>query len=43
MAEPVGATLLAWLILDETPRLTSVLGGLPTLLAVYLALQPSCL
>ena len=39
MAEPVGATLLAWLILDETPPLTSVLGGIPILAGVYLALR----
>lgn len=39
MAEPVGATLLAWLILDEIPRITSVVGGALLLAGVYVALR----
>ena len=39
MAEPVGATLLAWAILDETPPVTAVAGGVLILLGVYLALR----
>ena len=39
MAEPVGATLLAWAILDETPPVTAVAGGMLILFGVYLALR----
>ena len=39
MAEPVGATLLAWAILDETPPVTAVAGGVLILFGVYLALR----
>ena len=39
MAEPVGATILAWLILDEAPPLASVIGGTLVLLGVYLAFR----
>ena len=39
MAEPVGATLLAWAILDETPPVTAVAGGTLILFGVYLALR----
>ncbi len=39
MVEPMGATLLAWFILDEAPGTTSVLGGVFILAGVYLALR----
>lgn len=39
MAEPVGATLLAWAILDEAPPVTAVAGGALILVGVYLALR----
>ncbi len=39
MAEPVGATILAWLILDEAPPVTSVIGGTLVLSGVYLAFR----
>ena len=39
MAEPVGATLLAWLVLDEIPPVTSVAGGALVLCGVYLAFR----
>ena len=39
MAEPIGATLLAWAILDETPPVTAVAGGMLILFGVYLALR----
>ena len=39
MAEPVGATLLAWAVLDETPPVTAVGGGVLILFGVYLALR----
>ena len=39
MAEPVGATILAWLILGEFPPVTSVIGGALVLLGVYLAFR----
>ena len=39
MAEPVGATILAWLILDEAPPVTSVVGGALVLSGVYLAFR----
>ena len=41
MAEPIGATLLALLILQETPSMTGVLGGAFILGGVYLALRRS--
>lgn len=37
--EPVGATLLAWWLLRETPRTFEVLGGLVILAAIYLAVS----
>ncbi len=39
MAEPIGATLLAWAILDETPPVATVAGGALVLLGVYIALR----
>ncbi|MBI4232905.1 MAG: hypothetical protein HY686_00500 [Chloroflexi bacterium] len=39
MAEPVGATLLAWLVLGEAPPLPTLGGGLLILAGVYLALR----
>ena len=39
MAEPVGATLLAWLVLGEAPPPTSVAGGGLVLTGVYLAFR----
>ena len=41
MAEPVIATLLALLILSETPPASSLAGGVLVLAGVYLALRPS--
>ncbi len=38
MAEPVGATILAFLILQETPPATAVAGGVIILAGVYLAI-----
>ncbi len=39
MAEPVGATLLAWLILGEPPPAASVAGGALVLSGVYIAFR----
>ena len=39
MAEPVGATLLAWLVLGEAPPVASVAGGGLVLTGVYLAFR----
>ncbi len=39
MAEPVGATLLAWLLLGEVPPWSSVAGGVLILAGVYLAFR----
>ena len=39
MAEPVGATILAWLLLDEAPPVTSVIGGTLVLSGVFLAFR----
>ena len=39
MAEPVGATLLAWLVLGEAPPVASVAGGGLVLAGVYLAFR----
>ena len=39
MAEPVGATLLAWVVLDETPPVATVAGGALVLSGVYVALR----
>ena len=39
MAEPVGAALLAWLVLGEAPPPTSVAGGALVLAGVYLAFR----
>jgi drug/metabolite transporter (DMT)-like permease len=38
LAEPVGATLLAWLILDERPGVATAIGGAVVLVGVYLAI-----
>ena len=39
MAEPVGATILAWLVLGEAPPPASVAGGVLVLSGVYLAFR----
>jgi drug/metabolite transporter (DMT)-like permease len=39
MAEPVGATLLAWVVLDETPPVATVAGGALVLSGVYVTLR----
>ena len=39
MAEPVGATLLAWALLAEAPTATQVLGGVVVLSGVLLAMR----
>lgn len=39
MAEPIGATLLAWAVLDETPPVATVAGGALVLMGVYIALR----
>ena len=39
MAEPVGATLLAWALLAESPTATQVLGGVVVLSGVLLAMR----
>lgn len=39
LAEPVGATLLAFAILGETPGVATLVGGLIVLLGVYLAIR----
>jgi drug/metabolite transporter (DMT)-like permease len=41
LGEPVVTTLLAWLILDEPPGPTALIGGALTLAGVYLALRAS--
>ena len=41
MAEPVGASLLAWAVLDETPPVTSVAGGALVLVGVFTTLVGS--
>ena len=38
LAEPVGATLLAWLILGERPGIATAIGGVVVLIGVYLAI-----
>ena len=38
MAEPVGASLLAWAVLDEAPPVTSVAGGALVLVGVFTTL-----
>jgi drug/metabolite transporter (DMT)-like permease len=38
LAEPVGATLLAWLILGERPGVATAIGGAVVLVGVYLAI-----
>ena len=38
LAEPVGATILAWLILGEPPGVATVIGGAVVLIGVYLAI-----
>jgi drug/metabolite transporter (DMT)-like permease len=38
LAEPVGATLLAWLILGERPGIATAIGGAVVLVGVYLAI-----
>ncbi|MSQ22999.1 MAG: DMT family transporter [Chloroflexi bacterium] len=39
LGEPVGATLLAWVVLNETPPRTALLGGSLILLGLYMALR----
>ena len=39
MAEPVGATLLAWAVLDEAPPVATVAGGALVLSGVFVALR----
>lgn len=38
LGEPVGATIWAWLILDEIPSLTEVIGGTLILAGIFVAL-----
>jgi drug/metabolite transporter (DMT)-like permease len=38
LAEPVGATILAWVILGEAPGVATVLGGAVVLVGVYMAI-----
>jgi len=38
LAEPVGATILAWIILDEPPGAATVIGGAVVLVGVYVAI-----
>jgi drug/metabolite transporter (DMT)-like permease len=38
LAEPVGATLLAWLVLGERPGVATAIGGAVVLVGVYLAI-----
>ena len=38
MAEPIGASLLAWLVLDEAPPVSSVAGGALVLVGVFTTL-----
>ena len=38
MAEPIGASLLAWLVLDEVPPVSSVAGGALVLVGVFTTL-----
>jgi drug/metabolite transporter (DMT)-like permease len=37
LGEPVGATILAYLILDEVPTLLKIIGGVTILSGIYLA------
>ena len=39
MAEPVGAVMLAWVILEETPPMTGVIGGALVVTGVYFAFR----
>jgi len=39
MAEPVGASLLAWFVLQETPSVWTIVGGFLILAGVFLALR----
>ena len=41
MAEPVGAILLAWLILNEHPSLANLIGGLIILSGIFIAYKKS--
>ena len=41
LGEPVVATLLAYLVLDETPSALTLLGGIVTLLGIYLCARSS--
>ena len=41
MAEPVGATLLAWLILKESPSLANLIGGFIILSGIFVAYRKS--
>lgn len=40
LAEPIGSTLLAWAILQETPTWQSVLGGILILIGIKMATRP---
>lgn len=39
LGEPVGSTLLAWLILHQVPSLLTLIGMIPTLLGIYLVVS----
>lgn len=41
LGEPIGAALLAWLVLGQVPSATDVLGGVVTLAGIALALWPT--
>lgn len=41
LGEPVGATILAFLFLNEAPSPTSIAGGITTLIGIYLSAQNS--
>ena len=41
MAEPIGATVLAWLVLGEIPTASTIVGGVLILAGVYQALKPN--
>jgi drug/metabolite transporter (DMT)-like permease len=40
LAEPIGSTLLAWIVLQESPTGQSILGGLLILVGITLATRP---
>ncbi len=37
LGEPIGSTILAWLVLNEIPPLTSIIGGVVVLIGIYFA------